>query len=152
MFPRKMMKLRTLRQTTRLSGKRSRLRAQIGMTLLEIMIVLAIIAVVMGTLVGPKVLSLFQGSKVDTTRMVVVKIANEAYTHWSMKNSGKQCPDSLKDLEKYRNKKDSKDGWGNELIMLCGSNAPAGATTGFGILSLGPDGKQGTNDDIKSWE
>ena len=50
------------------------------------------------------------------------------------------------------NKKDTKDGWGNELVMLCGENAPAGASTGFGVLSMGPDGKQGTDDDIKSWE
>lgn len=151
MFLQKLMKLRTQRLASRYRTRRSRLGAQLGMTLLEIMIVLAIIAVVMGFLVGPKVLGMFQDSKVDTTKMIVSKIANEAYTHWTMK-TGKQCPDSLKDLEKYRNKKDTKDGWGNELIMLCGSNAPAGATTGFAVLSMGPDGKQGTEDDIKSWE
>ena len=151
MFLQKMMKFRTHSLARRYSSKRSRLSTQLGMTLLEIMIVLAIIAVVMGFLVGPAVLRQFQGSKVDTTKMIVQKMANEAYTHWTMA-TGKQCPDSLKDLEKYRNKKDTKDGWGNELIMLCGSNAPAGATTGFAILSVGPDGKQGTEDDIKSWE
>ena len=151
MFLQKLMKLRTHSLASRYSSKGSRLGHQLGMTLLEIMIVLAIIAVVMGFLVGPAVLRQFQGSKVDTTKMIVQKMANEAYTHWTMA-SGKQCPDSLKDLEKYRNKKDTKDGWGNELVMLCGSNAPAGATTGFAVLSMGPDGKQGTEDDIKSWE
>ncbi len=152
MFLKKLKKLHQLRQASLAQTKRSRrLRSQLGMTLLEIMIVLAIIAVVMGFLVGPKVLGMFKDSQVDTTRMVVQKIANEAYTHWTMK-TGKSCPDSLKDLEKYRNKKDTKDGWGNELIMLCGENAPEGATGGFAVLSVGPDGKQGTEDDIKSWE
>jgi general secretion pathway protein G len=130
---------------------RSAARSQAGMTLLEIMIVLAIIALVMGFLVGPKVLNMFQESKVDTARLVVKQIADEAYTHWAMNNQ-KQCPDSLADLKKYMNKKDTKDPWGNELIMLCGENAPEGSTTGFAVLSVGKDGKKDTDDDIKSWE
>ena len=130
---------------------RSAARSQLGMTLLEIMIVLAIIAVVMGFLVGPRVLGMFQDSKKDTTRMIVLKIANEAYTQWTLATN-QQCPSSLKDLDKYRNSKDTKDGWGNELIMFCGENAPEGATNGFAVMSKGPDGKQDTEDDIKSWE
>lgn len=140
-------------------AKRS-LRNQLGMTLLEIMIVLAIIALVMGFLVGPRVLSMFQESKVETTKLMVKQIANEAYTHWAMK-SQKQCPDSLMDLEKYTNTKPKKgpngekgllDSWGNHLVMLCGDKAPEGSNTGFAILSKGEDGKQNTDDDIKSWE
>ncbi len=142
MFNKKLQSLRIARNAA---------RSQLGMTLLEIMIVLAIIAVVMGFLVGPKVLGMFQSSKVDTTRLIVASIANDAYTHWTMK-SGKQCPGSLSDLKEFMNKKDTKDGWGNELIMLCGESAPEGSTTGFAVLSKGPDGKQGTEDDIKSWE
>lgn len=129
---------------------RNAARSQAGMTLLEIMIVLAIIAVVMGFLVGPRVMRMFQESKVDTTTMLVKQIANQAYPEWTMATS-EQCPSSLKDLEKYRNSKSTKDGWGNELIMLCGDNAPEGAM-GIAILSKGPDGKQGSEDDIKSWE
>ena len=136
----------------RISSRRNPARAQMGMTLLEIMIVLAIIAVVMGFLVGPRVLNMFQDSKQQTTDLVVKKLANEAYAGWALANPSKQCPDSLKDLAKHSNKKDTKDGWGNELIMLCGENAPEGATTGFAVLSKGKDGKQGTADDIKSWE
>ena len=46
------------------SPSRSR-RAQRGMTLLEIMIVLAILALVMGLVVGPRVMKMFGESKVD---------------------------------------------------------------------------------------
>ena len=132
-------------------NKRSRLRIRLGMTLLEIMIVLAIIAVVMGFLVGPKVLAMFQSSKGDTTRMAVKGIAFDAYTQWSLANINKQCPDSLKDLEKFRNSKSIKDSWGNDFVMFCGDNTPAGDGK-FAILSKGADGKQGTDDDIKPWE
>jgi hypothetical protein len=48
------------------------------------------------------------------------------------------------------NKKDVKDPWGSEFQMKCGDGAPEGAE--FGVLSLGPDKKEGTDDDIKSWE
>lgn len=151
MFLQKLMKLRALRQTSPMRSRRSRLRHQVGMTLLEIMIVLAIIAVVMGFLVGPAVLRQFASSKVDTTRMAVKQIAFSAYGEWSQANISKQCPDSLEDLKKYLNSKSTKDGWGNELVMFCGSNSPTGDGQ-FSILSKGADGKQGTDDDIKSWE
>ncbi len=158
MFLKKLKELHQLRQASLvrtslvpITRQRSKLRSQLGMTLLEIMIVLAIIAVVMGFLVGPKVLGMFQSSKVDTTRMAVKQITFDAYTQWSLSNPAKQCPSSLKDLEKYRNSKSTKDGWGNEFVMFCGDNTPAGDGK-FAILSMGPDGKQGTEDDVKSWE
>jgi prepilin-type N-terminal cleavage/methylation domain-containing protein len=134
-----------------LRGERKTTRSQLGMTLLEIMIVLAIIAVVMGLLIGPKVMQMFQDSKGKTTKIDVEQIANEAYPLWN-NDSGEACPNSLDDLAKYRNQKKTKDGWGSELIMLCGDNAPEGAVLGFGVLSKGPDKKQGTEDDVKSWE
>ena len=45
--------------------------AQRGMTLLEIMIVLAILALVMGLVVGPRVMKMFGESKVDIARLTV---------------------------------------------------------------------------------
>ncbi len=125
-------------------------RKQKGMTLLEIMIVLAIIAAVMGLLVGPKVLAMFSDSKVKTTKLMIDQVA-DAYSHWSL-SADSDCPSSLKDLEKYRNTKKTKDGWGQEIVMLCGETATEGIPNGFGVLSKGPDKKQGTEDDIKSWE
>lgn len=141
----------TAAQTRNSQLGRSAARSQLGMTLLEIMIVLAIIAVVMGFLVGPIVMEGMQKSKVSTTKMFVDKLAFEAYTQWTME-TGENCPSSLKDLEKWSNKKGTKDSWGNELVMLCGENVPDGASGGFAILSKGADGKQGTEDDVKSWE
>jgi prepilin-type N-terminal cleavage/methylation domain-containing protein len=122
-----------------------------GMTLLEIMIVLAILAIVMGFLVGPRVMDAWRRSKEDTTRLIVSKLANEAYSEWALA-TGKSCPSSLAELRAHTDKKGTKDGWGNELLMFCGDDAPEGSRGGLAILSKGSDGKQGTEDDIKSWE
>lgn len=130
---------------------RSAARSQVGMTLLEIMIVLAIIALVMGVLVGPRVLAMFQDSKVDMAKIMVTQVAEKAYPPWSIKNMDKECPESLKDLKRYMNNKDAKDPWGQDLIMVCGPDAPDEITSGFGVISKGPDKKENTDDDIKSW-
>jgi general secretion pathway protein G len=131
---------------------RAAARGQRGMTLLEIMIVLAIIALVMGFLVGPKVLKGFQQAQDKTTQMEIKGICDEAYPRWRIDNPGKNCPGSLKELAQYTNKAELKDPWGNEFIMLCGENAGEEIPNGFGVMSKGEDQKQGTEDDIKCWD
>ncbi|HET7505095.1 MAG TPA: hypothetical protein VFK02_28950 [Kofleriaceae bacterium] len=121
------------------------------MTLLEIMIVLAILALVMGLLVGPKVMKMFGESRVDTTRIKLKKYAFEAYPSWSAAHPDKACPDKLADLNEYMNNDDSNDSWGKPIKMLCGANLPAGAR-GIALISAGADNKEGTEDDLKSWE
>jgi prepilin-type N-terminal cleavage/methylation domain-containing protein len=135
----------------RRSFARSFARAHRGMTLLEIMIVLAIIALVMGLLVGPRVMKLFGESKIDTTNIKLKKYAFEAYPSWSASHPDKACPEKLADLNEYMNNNDSNDSWGHPIRMLCGQNMPPGAK-GIALLSLGEDGKEGTPDDLKSWE
>jgi len=123
------------------------------MTLLEIMIVLAIIALVMGLLVGPKVLSALTDAEKSTYWMTAKQYAEEAYPRWRADNPGKTCPSGLADLSKYMNQKELKDEEGNDIYtMLCGSNAPKGIPNNFGVIYVGEDGKSGTEDDIKSWE
>jgi prepilin-type N-terminal cleavage/methylation domain-containing protein len=129
--------------------RRTRLR-QRGMTLLEIMIVLAILALVMGLVVGPRVMKMFGKSKVDIATLTASKYVNEAYPQWSSVHSDKACPDKLEDLNEYMNNKDIKDPWGNNYKMFCGANLPAGAK-GLAVMSSGEDGKEGSEDDIKSW-
>src|SRR5882724_5438567 len=126
-------------------------RAQRGMTLLEIMIVLAILALVMGLVVGPRVMKMFGESKVDTTKIKLKKYAYEAYPSWSAAHPDKACPDKLADLNEYMNNDDSNDSWGKPLKMYCGQNLPAGVK-GLGVASVGEDGKDGTPDDLHSWD
>jgi prepilin-type N-terminal cleavage/methylation domain-containing protein len=136
-----------------LRNRLSRLvRAQRGMTLLEIMIVLAILALVMGLLVGPKVMKMFAGSKVDITKLKLKKYAYEAYPSWAAAHPDKQCPESIAALNEYMNdEKDPNDAWQHPIKMMCGSSLPPGAK-GLAVMSVGEDGKEGTDDDLKSWE
>ena len=124
---------------------------QRGMTLLEIMIVLAILALVMGLVVGPRVMKMFGESKVDIARATVKKFAFEAYPSWAAAHPDKSCPDRIEDLNEYMNGKDAKDPWNNPYKMLCGQQLPPGAK-GIAVMSSGEDGKDGTTDDVKSWE
>jgi general secretion pathway protein G len=126
-------------------------RAQRGMTLLEIMIVLAILALVMGLLVGPRVMKMFGESRVDTTKIKLKNYAFQAYPSWASAHPDKQCPGNISELNEYMNGNDSNDSWGRPIKMMCGANLPAGAH-GIALVSAGEDGKDGTEDDLKSWE
>jgi prepilin-type N-terminal cleavage/methylation domain-containing protein len=124
--------------------------AQHGMTLIEIMIVLAILALVMGLVVGPLVMRNLEESKKDIARLAVSKLANEAYPQWRVLHPGQTCPSTIVELSAQTNSKDTEDPWGNDYTLLCPPNLPAGAKM-IAIMSLGPDGKAATEDDIKSW-
>ena len=126
--------------------------AQRGMTLLEIMIVLAILALVMGLVVGPRVMKLFGKSKVSIAWITANKMANEAFGDWAQSHPSKACPDSIEDLAKNMNSEDTKDPWDHPFKMFCGQTMPPGAKGGVAIVSAGKDGKFDTADDIKSWE
>ncbi len=120
------------------------------MTLLEIMIVLAIIAIVMGLVVGPAVMNYFAKSHSEVTLIKVRKYAHEAYPSWSAINH-KACPEKLTDLNEFMNdrSKDAiNDGWGHPLEMSC--NQPG--VRGLAVWSHGEDGQPNTADDIKSWD
>lgn len=129
-------------------NRSSRLRKMLGMTLLEIMIVLAILALVMGLLVGPQVMKLFAQGKEDIARAGAKKLANEAYGMWITRpaNTGK-CPTAAQLAEMAGS---AKDPWGEEYVVKCNDLPPG--VIGVAVLSKGDDKKEGTGDDIKSWE
>ena len=88
----------------------------------------------------------------ELTAVMVKEYATTAFPLWARDHVDKQCPDSIQDLARYTGKEDPKDPWGNELVMVCGENAPEGVPNRFGVISKGEDGKLDTQDDIKSWE
>lgn len=126
-------------------------RAERGMTLLEMMIVLAIIALVMGLVVGPRVIDYYHRARIETTQMKLEMYANQAFPAWSMAHPQAMCPERVADLAEFANGRDANDAWGNPIKLLCGTNLPPGARH-IALVSAGPDGKEGTDDDLKSWQ
>jgi prepilin-type N-terminal cleavage/methylation domain-containing protein len=117
--------------------------AQRGVTLIEIMIVLAIIGLVLGVLVGPKVMSGWQDAQRKTAQLMLEEYRG-AFVRW-MADTGGACPEKLGDLLRYTNKKDLKDPWGSPFAMRCG-----GEEEPFVVVSPGPDRVAGTTDDLRS--
>ena len=117
------------------------------MTLIEIMLVVAIIGLVMGA-VGFVAFGRFQRAQIQNTKSVVKRV-EDAVTMFMMENNG-ECPKDLKELhaQKILNK-EPKDAWGRDLIFKCpGEQNPDGVD----VVSSGPDKQEGTDDDIKNWE
>lgn len=128
----------------------SPLARQQGMTLIEILIVVGLIALVMGLVIGPRLFSSQDSSQRGIAKIAVDDIAGQTYLAWRAANPGKQCPGSINDLAAYRGGSNAKDPWGADFVIYCGPTAPAGCK-GLCAASNGPDGKPNTEDDIKSW-
>jgi general secretion pathway protein G len=127
--------------------RRLRKRNQRGMTLIEIMVVVAIISMLMGT-VAIGAFSQLEKAKVKNAKMVIKSI-EQALVAYQTDNTD-SCPKQLNDLytQKYLTK-EPKDPWGEPLVFKCpGEHNKDGAD----IVSKGKDKQEGTADDVKSWE
>jgi len=84
------------------------------------------------------------------TAKMRVKAARDATAQFMMDN-GNNCPRGIDELvsQKYLDRNNVKDPWGKELIFRCPAS---GDSVGADVSSAGPDKKEGTPDDIKSWE
>ena len=89
-------------------------------------------------------------SKLDLAYDTVKMYALEAYPSW-VAYTGEFCPNKLDVLNEYTNLKNIFDPWGGTYRMRCGGILPT-AARGFGVLSPGEDLKEGTEDDVLSWE
>ncbi len=119
-----------------------------GMTLIEIMIVLAIISMMMMG-VSVMAIGMLEKAKVKNTK-ITMKTIEQALVHYQVDNSSDPCPRTLNDLfsQKYINK-DPKDEWGSTFSFKCpGDHNSDGAD----LISRGKDKQEGTADDIKSWD
>ncbi len=126
----------------RLAGRGAR-----GMTLVEIMVVVAIIGMIMGAVAVGAMGQLKKAKKKNTA--MIIHTVQEALVHYATDNSD-ACPKSLNDLvtQKYLTK-EPKDDWGQPLMYVCPSTHGADSAD---VWSKGEDKQDGTADDIKSWE
>jgi general secretion pathway protein G len=129
-------------------GSRVGRAGQRGFTLLEIMIVLAIMGLIV-TGVSIKVFSQLKKAKTQAAKMGVKKIVDASGRF--MAGPGAGCPKGLEELvsQGELSKNDAKDPWGAPYIFRCpGTQDPEGVD----VISWGPDKADGTTDDIRSWE
>ena len=98
---------------------------------------------------APTTLEAWSEARAESTKLLVDNFAHNAYAQWAL-DADQRCPESLEALSKYLDKK-PVDPAGAPLVMVCGDDAPPEAN-GFGVLSVGADGKRGTDDDIASWK
>ncbi len=115
-----------------------------GMTLIEILIVLAIIGTVMGV-IGSQVMERFQKAKVRETKIRLNNVAQALQLHYADCN---KMPGALDGLitasddcsnwgpEPYIKKDQVNDAWGKPFVY-----EPDGAS--FSLKSLGKDGREG---------
>lgn len=115
--------------------------AQRGVTLVEVLIVLAIMAIIAGgavTLVFPRL----KESRVKQAVLSagVIKTAAQSYMHL---DGGGACP-SIKDLVdgKQIDGKKTDDPWGTQFKISCEGDE-------ITVMSSGQDKKDGTPDDVK---
>jgi hypothetical protein len=94
---------------------------------------------------------MFDPAKEDTAVTTVKKLAASAFSEWGRAHPDKPCPDGIEELVQYAGGKVAKDPWGHPYRMYCGEGLPSGVEGKLAVASDGPDGKPGTDDDVRSW-
>lgn len=121
-----------------------------GMTLMEIMIVIAILGVLMTTVVIG-----LSGAKDDADSMLTettIRQLEQPLLRYSLKHKGKYPSTSEGLAAAFGKEKVPTDAWGNEFIYV---SPGAHGDHPYEVTSLGKDGKEGgdaENADIHSWE
>jgi len=121
--------------------KRSAQSADRGMTLIEILVVLAIISLIIGG-VGVVAFGQLAGAKVKNAKNQVIQIQQQCEMYMLEKNG--KCPQDLAEMKAAGViNKVSKDPWGKDYVITCAEGKAD-------VLSHGPDGEPGGDDDISS--
>lgn len=131
----------TAKRKIRAAGRMVRRRRE-GMTLVEIMIVVIIMALI-ATAVGVAVLPRLQKARVDSTK-TDSQAVRSAVTLYLGEHPGGDCPnmDDLVEGGYLDSSKRTTDAWDNDFQIECdGGNVS--------VVSAGPDGQFGTEDDVQ---
>ena len=119
-------------------------RAREGFTLIEILVVVAIIGM-LGAVAVPAYMNYLADARITTTRSLIKNI-EDACQMYNMKHGGKY-PSQLSELQEGDDDNppilegDITDPWGNEIKYERKGKR-------IYLTSFGPDGEEGTEDDI----
>jgi general secretion pathway protein G len=115
---------------------RVRARRRRGMSLVEVMVVIAIILTLM-SVIAIGVWGIFSDSQVDTTRLTMTRV-NERLEIYILRK--KKAPSSSEGLgQVFGNEPVPKDSWNNDFVYI--SPGPNGEP--YDLISLGSDGQEG---------
>lgn len=118
-------------------------RSRKGMSLVEVMVVIAIILTLMGILTWG-IFTIFSDSQVDTTKLQMTRVAERV----SIYSIRKKLPTGSDGLSTVFPDGVPQDSWGNDFVFV--TPGPNGAD--FDLISYGADGQDGgtgNNEDIK---
>ena len=129
-------------------------KSQRGMTLLEIMIVIAILGL-LASVVVVAVMNQFDNAKIKTTKIKLNNIKGALSQYKVMASDTNSFPDDLKALMNppegmkpfLKGKGVPRDDFGNPIIYKL--NRSTNGRTTFDLVSKGADGQINTEDDIK---
>jgi general secretion pathway protein G len=119
---------------------RVRTRDRRGMTLMEVMIVIALIVLLMGVL-SFGVLQMFEQGRQSAAELQINKI-NQQVTMYTVRHKGP--PTSIEDL--YKRQEVPVDPWGSPYVLRSGGGRDG---KDYDILSYGQDMTEGGGDDIR---
>lgn len=130
-------------------------KAQRGLTLLEIMIVIAILGLLV-VIVVPRLMGAKAGADVNLAKVQVDKWKNN-YDMWALATkSDKECASIslIDDIGKFSGGKETiapeefNDPWNHKIVIMCDEGGVKG------IYSFGENGKdeKGDGDDVASWK
>jgi general secretion pathway protein G len=134
-----MMKEEMMKTTKRI--RRLRRALSRGVTLVEILIVLAIVGLIAGG-IAVYAVPKFQQAQRDNTKNSL-KALHAVAEAWRA-NHANECPTAqrLKEEKELAASSDINDAWGDPYKIQCDDDATI-------VMSWGPDKKEGTQDDIK---
>jgi len=134
-----------------------------GFTMLEVLLVIAILVIlvslILPDLIGRRETALVGAAKIqlktieDALEFFKTDIGRYPTTDEgleALRDKSQLQDDELakKWLKPYLKKGELKDPWGNEYNYVCPGQKNE---DGFDLWSNGPDGQEGTDDDIKNW-